>query len=40
MQGYGTVRFATLEQAQMAIADFHDYELEGRTLTVKVDMFA
>jgi len=39
-RGYGTVQFASQEQAQMAIADFHDYELEGRTLTVKVDMYA
>jgi len=40
LQGYGTVRFATAELAQMAIEDFHNFELESRTLTVKLDQYA
>ena len=39
-QGYGTVRFETAAAAQDAINDFHGHELEGRTLTVKLDKFA
>lgn len=40
MQGYGTVRFESTSAAQSAINDFHGTELEGRTLTVKLDKFA
>lgn len=39
-QGYGTVRFETPGAAQTAIGAFHGSELEGRTLTVKLDKFA
>ena len=40
VQGYGTVRFATPEMAQLAINDFHNFDLESRTLTVKLDQYA
>lgn len=36
-QGYGLVRFYTLQDAQAAIEKFHGTELEGRTLTVRLD---
>ncbi|KAK9804947.1 hypothetical protein WJX73_002251 [Symbiochloris irregularis] len=39
-RGYGTVAFNTPAAAQKAIHDFHGSELEGRTLTVKLDKFA
>ena len=39
-QGYGTVRFASQEDAQKAITDHHGTDLEGRTLTVKFDKCA
>ena len=39
-RGYGTVRFQTAEEAQAGIAKVHGTELEGRTLTVKLDRFA
>lgn len=39
-RGYGTVRFATPEAAQAAIEQVHGSDLEGRTLTVKLDRFA
>ena len=40
LQGYGTVRFSSKEEAEKAIADFHGTELEGRALAVKVDKCA
>jgi RNA recognition motif-containing protein len=40
MQGYGTVKFTSAELAQKAIEDFNGWELEGRSLTVKMDQFA
>ena len=40
MQGYGTVRFTTKEDAEKAITDFHGTDLEGRTLAVKIDKCA
>lgn len=39
-RGYGTVRFTTPEAASAAIEGKHATELEGRTLTVKLDRFA
>ena len=39
-RGYGTVRFTTVESATAAIEGKHATELEGRTLTVKLDRFA
>lgn len=39
-RGFGTVRFESAEQAQQAIEQFHNSELEGRTLTVRLDKFA
>ena len=39
-RGYGTVRFSTAEAASAAIEAKHGTELEGRTLTVKLDRFA
>ena len=39
-QGYGTVRFESVEAAQSAIEKFHGSDCEGRTLTVKVDQYA
>ena len=39
-RGYGTVRFTTVEAANAAIEGKHATELEGRTLTVKLDRFA
>ena len=40
VQGYGTVRFETVEAANTAIEKFHGSECEGRTLTVKLDQYA
>ncbi len=40
LQGYGTVRFESVEAAQAAIEKFHGSECEGRTLTVKLDQYA
>ena len=37
MQGYGTLLFETKEAAQEAISKHHGTDLEGRTLTVKLD---
>lgn len=39
-RGYGTVRFESNDAAQKAIEDFNGYELEGRTLTVRLDRYA
>ncbi|KAK9822639.1 hypothetical protein WJX81_002257 [Elliptochloris bilobata] len=39
-RGYGLVRFYTLQDAQAAIEKFHGTELEGRTLTVRLDKYA
>ena len=40
LQGYGTVRFESVDAAQSAIEKFHGSECEGRTLTVKLDQYA
>jgi RNA recognition motif-containing protein len=40
LQGYGTVRFETPEAVQAAIQQLHGSDLEGRTLTVRLDKFA
>lgn len=40
VQGFGTVRFETVEDAQAAIQRFDGKELEGRPLQVKLDSFA
>ncbi len=40
LQGYGTVRFETPEAAQAAIQQYHGSDLDGRTLTVRLDKFA
>ena len=37
LQGYGTVRFDSREDADKAVRELHSTELEGRTLTVKID---
>ena len=37
VQGYGTVRFSSKEEAEKAIEDFNGTELEGRALAVKID---
>ena len=39
-RGYGTVRFTSAEAANAAIEGKHATDLEGRTLTVKLDRFA
>ena len=39
-QGYGLVRFTSAQDAQAAIEKFHGTELEGRTLTVRLDKCA
>jgi len=39
-RGYGTVRFTAPDAAQAAIANYANYELEGRRVTVKLDKFA
>lgn len=39
-RGFGTVRFSTLEAAAAAIEQFNGTELEGRTLSVKLDAYA
>lgn len=37
MQGYGTVRFSSTEEAQKAIAEYNGIEVEGRSLSLKID---
>jgi RNA recognition motif-containing protein len=39
-QGYGTVRFENPEAAQAAITAFHQTDLAGRTLAVRLDRYA
>jgi len=39
-RGYGTVRFETTEKAEAAINAFHQTDLQGRTLAVRMDRFA
>lgn len=39
-RGYGTVQFSSKEEAQAAIEQFNGTELEGRTMSVKVDQYA
>jgi RNA recognition motif-containing protein len=36
-RGYGTVTFETSEQAQIAIENLHDSELDGRSIIVRFD---
>ena len=38
-RGYGTVQFSTPEEAQAAIDQFNGTELEGRTMSVKIDQY-
>ena len=37
LQGYGTVRFASAEEAQRAIQEYNGFEVEGRSLSLKID---
>lgn len=39
-RGYGTVRYETVEEASAAIEQFNGTELEGRTLSVRLDKYA
>jgi hypothetical protein len=39
-QGFGTVRFHTVEKATEAIEKYNETDLEGRSLSVFVDKFA
>ena len=39
-RGYGTVRYATPEEATAAIEQFNGSDLEGRTLSVRLDKYA
>ena len=39
-RGYGTVRYETAEEAQSAIEQYNGTELEGRTLSVRLDKYA
>lgn len=39
-RGYGTVKFEDEATAQAAIEQFNGSDLEGRTLTVKIDQYA
>lgn len=36
-RGYGTVRFSSTEEAQKAIAEYNGIEVEGRSLSLKID---
>lgn len=38
-RGYGTVQFGSAEEAQAAIQQLNGTELEGRTLSVKIDAY-
>ena len=40
LQGYGTVRFETADATQAAISAFHESDLQGRTLAVRLDRYA
>jgi len=39
-RGYGTVRYETAEEAEAAIEHFNGSDLEGRTLSVRLDKYA
>lgn len=39
-RGFGTIRFETVEQANEAIEVFHNSEMDGRVVTVRLDRFA
>jgi RNA recognition motif-containing protein len=39
-RGFGTVRFASKEDAEAACNKLNNTELEGRTITVRLDRFA
>lgn len=39
-RGYGVIQFASPDHASQAIQQFNGTELEGRTLSVKIDSFA
>ena len=39
MQGYGTVKFLSSEDAQLAIQECDGLELQGRLLSVKLDQW-
>lgn len=36
-RGYGTVRFSSAEEAQRAIQEYNGFEVEGRSLSLKID---
>ncbi len=38
-RGYGTVRYASTEAADAAVATLNGAEFEGRAVTVKVDRY-
>ncbi len=39
-RGFGTVRFSTMEDANAACEKLNNTDLEGRTITVRLDRFA
>lgn len=39
-KGYGMVKFATLEEAERAIAVYNGAVLSGRTLAVRMDKYS
>ena len=39
-KGFGTICFATKEEAEAAIEKFHDSEVDGRTISVRIDQYA
>lgn len=39
-RGFGTVRFSTKEEADAAAEKLNNTQIEGRTVTVRIDRFA
>jgi len=39
-RGFGTVRYETVDEANIAINTFNNTEMDGRTITVRLDRFA
>lgn len=39
-RGFGTVRFATQEDAAQACAKLNNMQMDGRTISVRIDRFA
>ena len=39
-KGFGTVCFTTKEEAEAAIERFHETEVEGRKISVRIDQYA